>query len=291
MVFQKNLHVCTSMEEQKSMKTYLNILQQLVDLSAQRDPDSNRTDIAAYRLFAQRMQFDLSSGFPLVTTKAVHFKAVVHELLWFLSGKSCIDYLHQHNVKIWDEWADCNNDLGPVYGVQWRNWKTTAGNTIDQIDTLIKTIKTDPTSRRLIISAWNVGDLAQMKLQPCHILCQFFIAMSPDGGKPTLHSQLTQRSADMFLGVPFNIASYALLTHMIAHVCNLNVGTFTHTLGDTHLYENHVDKAQLQLSRTPRSLPTISLNPGITNIDDFCFADIFIHGYSPHPRIPAAVAV
>jgi thymidylate synthase len=231
------------------------------------------------------MRFDLAEGFPLVTTKKVHWKSVVHELIWFLRGDTNIAYLKEHGVSIWDEWADANGDLGPVYGSQWRAWPTADGGTVDQIRWVVDEIRRNPDSRRLIVSAWNVGELSRMALMPCHTLFQFYVA------EGRLSCQLYQRSGDIFLGVPFNIASYALLTHMVAQVCGLGVGDFVHTLGDAHLYNNHVEQARLQLGREPRPLPRVVLNPDVRALEDFRFEDIALEGYTPHPAIKAPVAV
>jgi thymidylate synthase len=231
------------------------------------------------------MRFDLTQGFPLITTKKIHVKSIIYELLWFLKGSTNVAYLQQNGVKIWNEWADANGELGPVYGKQWRSWATPSGGSIDQISQVIQQIKTTPDSRRLIVSAWNVADVNDMALPPCHTFFQFYVA----NGK--LSCLLYQRSADVFLGVPFNIASYALLTLMVAQVCGLQPGEFVHTLGDAHLYNNHLTQAQLQLTRTPTPLPTMHLNPDITDIFDFDYADFTLHNYNPHPHIKADVAV
>lgn len=246
---------------------------------------SDRTGTGTYSIFGHQMRFDLNEGFPLVTTKKVHTKSIIHELLWFLAGDTNIKYLKENGVRIWDEWADADGNLGPVYGYQWRSWTTPSGDTIDQISNLIKMIKTNPDSRRLIVSAWNVADIDKMKLPPCHCLFQFYVA---DG---RLSCQLYQRSADIFLGVPFNIASYALLTHMIAQVCDLKVGDFVHTFGDAHIYSNHLEQVDLQLTRTEYPLPTLKLNPAVKNIFDFKFEDIAIENYQCHETIKAPVAV
>ena len=248
-------------------------------------PKSDRTGTGTRSLFGHQLRYDLSAGFPLVTTKRVHLKSIVYELLWFLRGDSNVAWLREHGVKIWDEWADADGDLGPVYGVQWRSWPTPDGGHIDQIAQVIEAIRRDPDSRRHIVSAWNVGEIPSMALAPCHTMFQFYVA---DG---RLSCQLYQRSADMFLGVPFNIASYALLTHMVAQVCGLQVGDFIHTLGDAHLYDNHVDQARLQLTREPRALPRLALNPAVRELGDFRYEDIAIEGYAPHPAIRAPVAV
>jgi thymidylate synthase len=231
------------------------------------------------------MRFDLSQGFPLLTTKKMHLKSIIHELLWFLRGDSNIRYLREHGVTIWDEWADTKGELGPVYGVQWRSWRTTDGQVIDQITQVIDMIRSEPDSRRLIVNAWNVGEIEKMALPPCHLLFQFYVS----GGK--LSCQLYQRSADVFLGVPFNIASYALFTMMVAQVCNLQPGDFIHTLGDTHLYLNHLDQARLQLSRQPYLSPQVRLNPAITSIYDFRYEDFELVNYQSHPHIKADISI
>ncbi|MCX7696429.1 MAG: thymidylate synthase [Bacteroidales bacterium] len=264
------------------MRQYLELLDYVLKNGIRK---SNRTGIDTLSVFGYQMRFNLQNGFPLLTTKKLHWKSIVYELLWFLRGDSNIRFLHENGVTIWDEWADENGDLGPIYGVQWRSWKSHDGRTIDQITEVIKEIKSNPNSRRLVVSAWNVGELPYMKLPPCHILFQFYVAE----GK--LSCQLYQRSADVFLGVPFNIASYALLTHMIAHVTGLDVGEFIHTLGDTHLYVNHIEQAKLQLTREPRPLPTVVLNSDIKNIFDFTYEDIQLLNYHPHPHIKADVAI
>lgn len=245
----------------------------------------DRTGTGTKSIFGYQMRFDLSQGFPLVTTKKVHLRSIIHELIWFLKGETNIAYLKENKVGIWDEWADENGNLGPVYGAQWRSWPTANGQHIDQISQIIHQIKTNPDSRRIIVSAWNVGEIEKMALPPCHCLFQFYVA----NGK--LSCQLYQRSADIFLGVPFNIASYALLTMMIAQVCNLQVGDFIHTLGDAHLYSNHMEQAELQLSRTPYKLPTMKLNPEISNLFDFSIEDFELLNYESHPHIKAAVAI
>jgi len=231
------------------------------------------------------MRFDLNRGFPLLTTKKVHTRSIFYELLWFLRGETNISYLHDHGVSIWDEWADEKGELGPVYGSQWRSWKTTEGQTIDQISNLVDGIKNNPNSRRHIVSAWNVGEIDQMALPPCHSMFQFYVSNNK------LSCQLYQRSADIFLGVPYNIASYALLTMMIAQVTKLELGDFIHTFGDAHLYDNHVDQAKEQLTRKTRALPTVQLNPNVTSIFDFSYEDIEVVGYNPHPHISAPVAI
>lgn len=246
---------------------------------------ADRTGTGTYSLFGYQMRTDLSKGFPLLTTKKVHTPAIIHELLWFLQGSTNIKYLKDNKVRIWDEWADENGELGPVYGKQWRSWETTDGRKIDQISQLVEQIKTTPHSRRLLVCAWNVGDVDHMALPPCHCLFQFYV----NDGK--LSCQLYQRSADVFLGVPFNIASYALLTIMLAQVCNLQPGEFIHTFGDVHLYSNHVEQADEQLKRTPFAAPTLKLNPDVKNIFDFKFEDFTIENYQCHERIAAPVAV
>ena len=264
------------------MQQYLDLLQRIRNEGVFR---GDRTGTGTYSVFGHQMRFDLSEGFPLVTTKKLHLKSIIHELLWFIAGDTNIKYLKDNGVSIWDEWADENGDLGPVYGHQWRSWPTPDGRKVDQITALIEQIKNNPNSRRLIVSAWNVADVDDMALPPCHCLFQFYVA---DG---KLSCQLYQRSADVFLGVPFNIASYALLTHMMAQVCGLEVGDFVHTFGDAHLYSNHIEQTDLQLSREPLPLPKLWLNPDITDLFDFTFDDIRIDGYEAHAHIKAAVAV
>ncbi len=245
----------------------------------------DRTGTGTKSVFGYQMRFELNKGFPLMTTKKVHTKSIIHELLWFLKGETNIAYLKENGVSIWDEWADENGNLGPVYGSQWRSWQGANGKTIDQITQVVNQLKTNPNSRRLIVSAWNVGEIENMKLPPCHAFFQFYVANNK------LSCQLYQRSADISLGVPFNIASYALLTHMMAQVCNLQVGEFVHTLGDAHIYTNHFEQVDLQLSRTENSLPTLELNKNINDIFEFTYADISIINYNPHPAIKAPVAV
>ena len=264
------------------MKQYLDLLRYVKDIGTRKE---DRTGTGTSSVFGYQMRFNLEDGFPLLTTKKLHTKSIIHELLWFLQGDTNIKYLKENGVSIWDAWADENGNLGPVYGQQWRSWATADGRTIDQISELIKTIKTNPDSRRMIISAWNVGEIEKMALPPCHALFQFYVA----NGK--LSCQLYQRSADIFLGVPFNIASYALLTCMIAQVCNLKPGDFIHTFGDAHIYNNHIEQVNLQLSRDPRPLPTLQMNPLVKDIFGFKFEDFFVTGYDPHPHIKAAVAV
>jgi thymidylate synthase len=248
-------------------------------------PKADRTGTGTLSVFGYQMRFDLAAGFPLVTTRRVHFKSIAYELLWFLRGETNTKYLRDHGVTIWDEWADANGELGPVYGKQWRNWPTPDGRHIDQVSEVVKQLRTNPDSRRIIVSAWNVGELDQMKLMPCHAFFQFYVSDNK------LSCQLYQRSADIFLGVPFNIASYAALTMMVAQVCGLKPGDFVHTFGDTHLYLNHLDQAREQLSRTPRRLPTIKLNPGVSDIFQFKYEDFTLENYDPHPAIKAPVAV
>ncbi|MBN9083469.1 MAG: thymidylate synthase [Rhizobiales bacterium 62-17] len=264
------------------MRPYLDLMRRILETGADK---SDRTGTGTRSLFGAQMRFDLREGFPLVTTKRVHIKSIVHELLWFIAGDTNIRYLNDNGVTIWDEWADANGDLGPVYGHQWRSWTGADGQTFDQLKTLLADIKRNPDSRRLILSAWNVADLPAMKLAPCHCLFQFYVA----NGR--LSCQLYQRSADMFLGVPFNIASYALLTHMIAQVSGLEVGDFVHTFGDVHLYNNHFEQARLQLTREPRPLPRLKLNPAVKSLFDFHYDDIAFENYDPHPLIKAPVAV
>lgn len=264
------------------MRAYLELLSHVLEQGSEK---SDRTGTGTRSVFGWQMRFNLAEGFPLVTTKKLHLRSIIHELLWFLRGDTNIAYLKEHNVSIWDEWADANGDLGPVYGKQWRSWAGADGRTFDQIAWVVDEIRHNPDSRRLIVSAWNVAELEQMALMPCHSLFQFYVA---DG---RLSCQLYQRSGDIFLGVPFNIASYALLTHMVAQVTGLEVGDFVHTLGDAHLYSNHLEQAREQLARAPRALPQLRLNPAITRLEDFRFEDITIEGYDPHPAIKAPVAV
>ncbi len=264
------------------MKQYLDLLQHILDHGR---PKPDRTGTGTLSVFGHQMRFDLADGFPLVTTKMVHLKSIVHELLWFIQGNTNIGYLHEHGVTIWDEWADDRGDLGPVYGAQWRSWPSPDGQSIDQLSRVIETIRENPDSRRMIVSAWNVADLPAMALSPCHVIFQFHVL---DG---RLSCQLYQRSADTFLGVPFNIASYSLLTMMIAQVTDLEVGEFIHTFGDVHLYSNHLEQARLQLTREPRQLPTMRLDPDVRSVFDFRYEHFTLEGYDPHPRIPAPVAV
>jgi thymidylate synthase len=264
------------------MRAYLETLTHILEHGARKD---DRTGTGTLSVFGHQTRYDLSKGFPLLTTKKVHFKSVVHELLWFLKGETNIQYLKDNEVRIWNEWADAEGNLGPVYGKQWRAWQGADGRVHDQISNVVEKIRTEPGSRRLVVNAWNVGELDQMALVPCHAFFQFYVA---DG---KLSCQLYQRSADAFLGVPFNIACYSLLTHMIAQVTGLQVGDFVHTLGDAHLYLNHLEQAELQLTRDPRPLPTLKLNPAVKSIFDFKYEDITIEGYDPHPAIKAPVAV
>ena len=264
------------------MKAYLDLMQHVLNEGTQKH---DRTGTGTISVFGYQMRFNLQEGFPLVTTKKCHLRSIIHELIWFLKGDTNIAYLKENGVSIWDEWADENGNLGPVYGSQWRSWPTANGQHIDQIKQVINQIKTNPDSRRLIVSAWNVGEIEHMALPPCHAFFQFYVA---DG---KLSCQLYQRSADIFLGVPFNIASYALLTMMVAQVCGLQAGDFVHTLGDAHLYNNHLEQTHLQLSREPRPLPNMKLNPKVMDIFDFAFEDFTLENYDPHPHIKAPVAI
>ncbi len=264
------------------MKAYHDLMNHIIENGVKKE---DRTGTGTISVFGYQMRFDLNEGFPLLTTKKLHLRSIIYELLWFLKGDTNIKFLKENKVNIWDEWADENGNLGPVYGYQWRSWKGANGETIDQITNVINQIKKNPDSRRLIVSAWNVADIEKMKLPPCHALFQFYIA----NGK--LSCMLYQRSADVFLGVPFNIASYALLTMMVAQVCNLKLGEFVHTLGDAHLYLNHLDQAKLQLSRDIKALPTLKINPEVKDIFNFEFLDFSLENYDPHPHIKAEVAV
>ncbi len=264
------------------MKQYLDLMRTILDEGHYK---ADRTGTGTYSIFGYQMRFDLQKGFPLLTTKKLHLRSIIYELLWFLRGDTNIQYLHDHNVTIWDEWADENGDLGPVYGKQWRSWEASDGRVIDQITNLIEQLKRNPDSRRLIVSAWNPADVDQMALPPCHTMFQFY---ANDG---QLSCQLYQRSADVFLGVPFNIASYALLTMMVAQVCGLKAKDFVHTFGDAHIYSNHVEQAKLQLSRDPRPLPQMRINPEVESIFDFQYEDFTLENYDPHPHIKADVAV
>jgi thymidylate synthase len=270
------------------MQAYQQLLKHIISTGADK---SDRTGTGTRSVFGYQMRFDLSEGFPLVTTKKVHLKSIIYELLWFLQGDTNIGYLKENGVRIWDEWANENGDLGPVYGKQWRSWQAADGQTIDQITWLINEIKRNPDSRRLIVSAWNVGELSQMALMPCHNMFQFYCSPPNENGKRKLSCQLYQRSADVFLGVPFNIASYALLTMMIAQVCDMEPGDFVHTFGDVHLYSNHFDQAELQLSRAPFALPTMKINPTVKDIFSFKYEDFELVNYQSHPGIKAVVAV
>jgi thymidylate synthase len=264
------------------MRQYLGLMRHVLEHGARK---SDRTGTGTLSLFGTQLRFDLAAGFPLLTTKRVHLKSIIHELLWFLRGDTNIRYLKENGVTIWDEWADANGDLGPVYGYQWRSWPAPDGQHIDQVSQVLEQIRNNPDSRRMIVSAWNVADLGNMALLPCHALFQFYVA------NRRLSCQLYQRSADLFLGVPFNIASYALLTLMVAQTCGLRPGDFVHTFGDVHLYLNHLDQAREQLSREPRALPVIKLNPAVSDLFTFRYEDFTLEGYDPHPAIRAPVAV
>jgi len=266
----------------EQMRQYLDLMKHVLDNGARKD---DRTGTGTLSVFGHQMRFDLSEGFPLLTTKKLHVKSIIYELLWFLRGDTNVKYLKENGVNIWNEWADERGDLGPVYGAQWRAWRAADGRVIDQISQVVEQIKSNPDSRRLIVSAWNVGELDRMALMPCHLLFQFYVA----GGK--LSCQLYQRSADIFLGLPFNIASYSLLTMMMAQVCDLTPGDFIHTLGDAHLYSNHLEQARLQIAREPRALPQMRINPSVKSIFEFDYSDFELSGYEPHPHIKAEVAV
>jgi thymidylate synthase len=264
------------------MRQYLDLLQHILDHGVRK---ADRTGVGTLSVFGYQMRFDLREGFPLLTTKRLHVKSIVYELLWFLRGDTNVRYLQEHGVRIWDEWADARGDLGPIYGSQWRSWRGAGGETIDQISQVVEQIRRHPDSRRLVVSAWNVGDIPRMALPPCHALFQFYVASG------VLSCQLYQRSADVFLGVPFNIASYALLTLMVAQICDLQPGEFVHTLGDAHLYLNHAEQARLQLARSPRPLPQLFLNPERQSLFDFQYEDFRLQGYDPYPGIRADIAV
>ncbi|GAF02459.1 thymidylate synthase [Saccharicrinis fermentans] len=264
------------------MQQYLDLCQHVLDHGVSK---GDRTGTGTISVFGHQMRFNLKDGFPLVTTKKLHLKSIIHELIWFLKGSTNVKYLQDHGVRIWNDWAKEDGELGPIYGYQWRSWPMANGEYVDQIKEVIESIKNNPDSRRHIVSAWNVGQLDEMQLPPCHILFQFYVAE----GK--LSCQLYQRSADLFLGVPFNIASYALLTMMVAQVCGLELGDFVHTLGDVHIYKNHIDQVKLQVSRETRQLPTMTINPAIKSIDDFKFEDFTLSNYDPHPHIKGAISV
>ena len=264
------------------MRQYLDLLQHILDHGVEKE---DRTGTGTVSFFGYQMRFDLREGFPLLTTKKIHLKSILYELLWFLQGRTNVKYLQEHGVHIWDEWADENGELGPVYGSQWRSWKGADGKTIDQISSVVQQICSNPDSRRLIVSAWNVSEINKMALPPCHVLFQFYVA----GDR--LSCQLYQRSADLFLGVPFNIASYALLTQMVAQVCGLHVGVFVHTFGDVHLYRNHIEQARLQLTRQPYPLPHMSINPSVKSIFDFNYQDFELLNYQAHPPIKAEISI
>ena len=264
------------------MRQYLDLLQHILEGGARK---RDRTGTGTLSVFGYQMRFDLNAGFPLLTTKKLHLKSIAHEMLWFLQGDTNVGYLNEHGVRIWDEWADEDGNLGPIYGAQWRSWPTPDGGQVDQITRLVDLIRDDPDSRRMMVCAWNVGELSRMALPPCHVLFQFYVA---DG---RLSCQLYQRSADTFLGVPFNIASYSLLTMMVAQVTGLGLGEFVHTFGDAHLYSNHLEQARLQLSRQPRALPGMRLNPDVSSLFGFEYEDFTLEGYDPHPHIPGKIAV
>ncbi|MDQ3663239.1 MAG: thymidylate synthase [Actinomycetota bacterium] len=269
------------------MRAYLDLVQRILDHGTRK---TDRTGTGTLSVFGHQLRVDLADGFPLLTTKKVHTRSVIGELLWFLRGDTNVAWLHERGITIWDEWADENGDLGPVYGRQWRSWPTPDGGSVDQLGQVIDRLRTDPDSRRHVVSAWNVADVPKMALAPCHALFQFYVAPS-DSGPGRLSCQLYQRSADVFLGVPFNIASYALLTHLVAQVCELEVGEFVHTFGDAHLYLNHLDQARLQLTREPRPLPELWLDPSVRTIDGFDLEHVKIAGYDPHPVIKAPISV
>ncbi len=273
------------------VRQYQELLTRILDEGNRRD---DRTGTGTLSVFGHQMRFDLREGFPALTTKRLHLRSIIGELIWFLRGDTNIAWLHEHGITIWDEWADADGDLGPVYGHQWRSWPTPEGGSIDQIANVVEAIRTNPSGRRHIVSAWNVADVDDMALPPCHTMFQFYVTPAADdreGARGRLSCQLYQRSADVFLGVPFNIASYALLTHMVAQVCDLEVGDFVHTFGDAHLYVNHLDQAREQLTRTPRPLPTLRLNPARAALDAFEIEDVVLEGYDPYPSIKAPIAV
>ncbi|MEO7961160.1 MAG: thymidylate synthase [Ginsengibacter sp.] len=271
------------------MEQYLQLLTKILEEGTDKD---DRTGTGTRSVFGYQMRFQLNRGFPLLTTKKLHLKSIIYELLWFLKGETNIEYLKENGVRIWDEWADENGDLGPIYGKQWRSWQGANGKVVDQVSDLVEQLQNNPDSRRLIISAWNVADLPDMKLMPCHCLFQFYTTPAlTEGGRRKLSCQLYQRSADVFLGVPFNIASYALLTMMVAQVCDMDAGEFIHSFGDVHLYNNHVEQARLQLSRPPMPLPKLKINPSVKNIFSFAFEDFQLQGYQSYPPIKASVAV
>lgn len=271
-----------------SMRQYLDLLGHILDHGVEK---GDRTGTGTLSVFGYQMRFDLARGFPVLTTKKLHLRSIIHELLWFLAGSTNVRGLQEHGVRIWDPWADDEGELGPIYGAQWRSWRGAGGREIDQIERVVEQLRTEPDSRRILVSAWNVGELEEMALPPCHTLFQFYSAPSPDGGRRRLSCQLYQRSADVFIGVPFNIASYALLTRMVAQVTGHDPGDFVHTFGDAHLYLNHVEQARLQLEREPRPLPRMELDAGVERLEDFRFESFRLEGYDPHPHIKAPIAV